>query len=152
LQTGSPGILTRQFYDDYSFTANPLYNFDTTLAFHAKNNRVRGMSTGSMTRVMNNDNTIQWLTSVLYYDKYGRAIQSISDNHLGGVDIVSNQYNFAGELLKTLQVHRVPGNPDITIAYSYVYDTQGRLLQTWQKINRTNPILVTNWNIIRWGR
>ena len=29
-----------------------------------------------------------WLISAIYYDKYGRVVQTVSDNHLGGKDYV----------------------------------------------------------------
>ena len=94
-----------------------------------------------MVKVIHNDATIDWDTSVVYYDKYNRVIQSISGNHMGGTDIISNQYNFAGELLKTVQLHRLPGKDNIKLTYYYEYDQQGRLLQTRQKVN-SDSVLV----------
>ena len=37
-----------------------------------------------------------YLTSVLLYDEYGRVIQTKTTNHLGGIDISSNQYSWNG--------------------------------------------------------
>jgi len=30
------------------------------------------------------------LYSTLYYEKYGNLLRSVSDNHLGGIDVVTN--------------------------------------------------------------
>ena len=77
----------------------------------------------------------QWLTSVIYYDKYGRIIQTISKNNVEGYDIVNNKYNFAGELLESKHKHTniVSGETAVFIetkflVYLYTYDPMGRLL------------------------
>jgi hypothetical protein len=49
----------------------------------------------------------KWLETVMFYDKYGRVIQTQSSNHLDGMDIVSTQYEFAGKVLQTKRTHYV---------------------------------------------
>ncbi|PIH00581.1 hypothetical protein CS542_04085 [Pedobacter sp. IW39] len=51
------------------------------------------------------------LLSVHYYDAEGRVLQTKSQNHLDGQDIIDNTYNFAGELTASTRSHTevVPG-------------------------------------------
>lgn len=76
----------------------------------------------------------EWLVSATYYDKYQRVIQSISDNHLGGKDIVSSITNFTGEVLETRQRH-TNTSEEINIWQQFVYDDTRRLIETKHKIN-----------------
>ncbi len=126
---GITAYLTYQYYDNYDFLEeNSPLEFDDDLAYHEKFTRITGRSTGSKVRVMNDD--AEWLTSVVYYDKYGRVIQTISQNNLGGYDIVSNEYNFAGELLESKHKHTAFNFDANYLVYLYTYDDMGRLLKT----------------------
>ncbi|NOZ34254.1 MAG: hypothetical protein GXO80_03030 [Chlorobi bacterium] len=125
---GISPFLTYQYYDNYNFISDTLLQFDPSAAYHEKFNRVKGKTTGSKVRVMKNNEEI-WLTSVIYYDKYGRVIQTISQNNVGGYDIVSNKYNFAGELLESKQKHTDYLQETKFLVYLYDYDTPGRLLK-----------------------
>ena len=68
------------------------------------------------------------LLTVTYYDKYGREIQTIADNHLGGKEFVANRYNFAGELLESVQIHQwEDAEKEQRIHKAFVYDHRARL-------------------------
>ena len=69
----------------------------------------RGLQTGSSVYV---EKTGQFLNSVMFYDNKGRVLQTQSDNHKGGLDIVTNQYDFSGKVLRTYSVVRNPEADD----------------------------------------
>jgi RHS repeat-associated protein len=71
----------------------------------------RGLLTRSRVRVNDPENPIldKWLTSVIYYDKKGRKIQTVSDNLLGGKDITTVVYYFQGMVWKAITYHSNPG-------------------------------------------
>jgi RHS repeat-associated protein len=124
---GISPFFTYQYYDTYDSITDPNLQFDTASAFHEKSNRIRGRETGSKVKYI--DGGIEkWLTSVVYYDKYGRAVQSISKNNVGGYDITNTRYNFAGELLESKQKHTNYNNQTKYLVYLYQYDETGRLL------------------------
>ncbi|MCD4794776.1 MAG: DUF6443 domain-containing protein, partial [Bacteroidales bacterium] len=140
---GITAFLTYQYYDNYDFLdENSPFEFDDNLAYHDKFTRIRGKSTGSKVRVMDDDAT--WLRSVVYYDKYGRVIQTISENNLGGYDIVSNEYNFAGELLKSKHKHKIENKDPYFLVYLYTYDNMGRLkkIELSENENESGAIVI----------
>jgi YD repeat-containing protein len=71
------------------------------------------------------------------------VIETISDNHLGGKDKLWNKLNFAGELLETMQSHKI-GTTERIVYNRNTYDHAGRLKSredriypstTWKKEN-----------------
>ncbi|WP_343539619.1 DUF6443 domain-containing protein [Sphingobacterium thalpophilum] len=78
-------VLQVNYYDDYTFTGA------TTLPVNGvtKSTKVKSLQTSS--KIYRTDGT-QPLLTVLYYDDYGRVIQTASKNHLGGTDYVTNTY------------------------------------------------------------
>src|SRR5690606_1451709 len=88
--------------------------------------RVKGLVTGTKLKVL--DGSQQWLRAVTYYDDRYRVIQSVSDNHMGGVERISNLYDFTGKVLKTKT-----STDDITVKRKFEYDHAGRLLKTWHQ-------------------
>lgn len=75
------------------------------------------------------------LIEVYYYDKYGRVIQTVKKNHLGYIERISNDYNFAGQVIQTLTDYIV--SPYVYIYTYYKYDHRGRLIQTDYQVDRT---------------
>ncbi|MCW8309650.1 hypothetical protein K7A41_00225, partial [Sphingobacterium sp. InxBP1] len=72
---------------------------------------------------------------MLYYDDYGRVIQTASKNHVGGTDYVTNTYNFAGDLLTSTRVHTPKTGTATTIVTNHLYDHVGRLVETKKQLN-----------------
>ncbi|MCI0446916.1 hypothetical protein L0152_27405, partial [bacterium] len=85
--------------------------------------------------------TIEWLTSVVYFDKYGRVIQTQSNNSLGGSDISFSEYDFAGKAIKTKTVHQTPVTT-VTVVRNFEYDHAGRLIKTYQKNNSDAQVML----------
>ncbi|MNK76480.1 RHS Repeat protein [compost metagenome] len=128
--------LTVNYYDDYKFkTATVLpatTGIDSTWM-------VKGLLTG--TRISKDDGTAP-LLSVNYYDKYGRVIESVSDNHLAGVDRITNTYNFSGQLETSKRQHRINGSTSVTtILTTNIYDHVGRLVETKKKVGSQAEVL-----------
>ncbi|MFY0689678.1 MAG: hypothetical protein JXQ90_21075 [Cyclobacteriaceae bacterium] len=100
------------------------------------NTNVLDLTTGSMVKTTDNI----WLRSVVYYDDRYRAIQTITENHLGGTDKLTTQLEWDGEVTATLLEH--DGPEDVKLLNEYEYDTQGRLLASYLQIN-TEPKVQT---------
>ncbi len=148
LSTASWEMNTVNYYDDYDFTTkdwntdfNGFYSAGTENALPpAAHYNVRGMATGSKVRVLGDDT---WLTTVMFYDDRGRVVQTQGENYLGGTDISTTQYDFAGRVLHTYTVHN---NPDALVRTTtrilkrFTYDHAGRLLTVQQKLDDTGSL------------
>ncbi|WP_455678347.1 DUF6443 domain-containing protein [Sphingobacterium faecium] len=128
--------LTVNYYDDYSFKTITVLSASTGLD---STWMVKGLLTGS--KVRQDDGTVP-LLSVNYYDKRARVVETVSDNHLGGVDRITNTYNFPGDLVTSKKQHRINGSAQVTtILTTNSYDHAGRLLTTKKKVNTQDEIL-----------
>ncbi|MBV6640780.1 MAG: peptidoglycan DD-metalloendopeptidase family protein [Cyclobacteriaceae bacterium] len=132
-------LYTITYYDDYAFIssawdpnhANYSFNADG-LNISQNTLGVKGLVTGSKVNVLG---TSDWLNTVVYYDKYYRQIQLVAENHLDGIDRISTEYNFAGDLLKTKLNHSADLKPGVVYLQEYDYDDRGRVLNAWNQIN-----------------
>ncbi len=154
--------LTLKFYDEYNFknksNSNFVYSTANNSYLDAANNLhadalpdatqqakvlTRGIVTGSKVRVISDPNSLSsgvWLSQAVFYDEKGRAIQMQRENYSGGDDIVTNRYNFSGNLLSSYYSHSNPKNTDaslqtIAVKTNALYDHAGRLLEVRKKIN-----------------
>jgi RHS repeat-associated protein len=161
----TPGVvlLSKNFYHDYDWLATQ----NTTLPFTAQRNTADdgwwmaeddnnypypravqqhtgtiGRVTGSATRVLsaNGVGNGQWLYSILYYDEKGRVIQTQHQNHKGGVDIMTTQYGWAGQVLRTVQRHTTGGSANasqtVVITKMY-YKPNGKLESVLKRVERS---------------
>ncbi|MGJ1409049.1 RHS repeat domain-containing protein [Sphingobacterium thalpophilum] len=119
--------LVVNYYDDYSFTGAA----DLPDSGISRSQMIRSLQTGS--RVYRTDGT-QPLLTVMYYDDYGRVIQTASKNHLEGKDYVTNTYLFSGELKTSTRVHTPKTGTATTIVTSNEYDHVGRLVSAKERI------------------
>ncbi|NQX40647.1 RHS repeat-associated core domain-containing protein [Pedobacter steynii] len=122
------------YYDDYSFPDNTFGLPDGSLS-QLGTAGTKGMLTGNRTTVLG---TGTMLLTVNYYDTDRRLVQTKSENHLNGNDVISNSYNFAGELEKSVRINTVAG-VKTTISNRYLYDHMGRKRATYELINE-NPL------------
>ena len=151
-------LLSQNYYDDYSWVAGSGTVLSSTIdatnltnssyfitSYNAApyfalsltpNYTIKGMPTGSMTKVLGS-NPAQYLFSVLFYDEKGRLIQSQSINSSGGKDITTTQYDFSGKPLRSLLQHNKGGtNPQThTLSTKLEYDHLGRLLFARKQIS-----------------
>ncbi len=78
----------------------------------------------------------EWLTSVSFYDKYGRVIHSRSTDHLGGETKSWSEYDFSGKVLNTKSIHST-SYETVTQRQEFEYDHAGRVTKVWHKTNDT---------------
>ena len=120
--------------ESFPFAANPLVESEEQAA------TVRGLTTVSKTRVLNRRG--EWLSSVIYYDEYHRAVQTQTQQMGGRWDVMTNKYDFSGKVLRTHQRHRSKTDP-IVVNQSFVYDHAGRLTKTYHKVNQNERVLLS---------
>lgn len=148
--------LTQTFYDNYDWLSNISSNLSNTLDENltnngyyfntnynswpdypqpiAKTNLVKGLVTGTMTKVLGSGET---LYSVNLYDEKNRVIQTQSINITGGKDILTTQYTFSGKPLRTLLQHQKNGanSQSHTLLTKYSYDDGGRIVSVVKNLS-----------------
>lgn len=134
-QSSWPGSLSTElsinYYDQYNFPGNT-YGGPSG----GQSSSVKGYQTASKVNVLG---TSTMLLSVNYYDEDGRVVQSRSDNYVGGSDIVSNTYNFTGQVLTSTRQH-TSSSASVTVATRYEYDHMGRKKDVYENINSQGEV------------
>ncbi|MCX2496398.1 DUF6443 domain-containing protein, partial [Pedobacter sp. PF22-3] len=125
------------YYDDYDFIGN---TFGPPGTGQAPKERTKSLLTG--TKVKNLSNGTMMLT-VSYYDLEGRVLQSKSEHHLNGTDVIDNIWNFDGSLKASTRTHTV-GSKVTTIANRYEYDHVGRKIATFENINNQGDVALNH--------
>lgn len=126
------------FYDDYDFPGNRFGGPNGTTQVTSA--RTKALLTGTKITTLG---TSSMLLTVPYYDEEGRVVQSKSENHLGGTEVVDNTYNFASELTASTRVHTSSAAGTTTIANTYMYDHVGRKLATRESINGQPEVVLS---------
>jgi RHS repeat-associated protein len=150
-------LLTRTFYDDYSWVAlqshpvgvvlAPAHLSSSTYFITTPNTSptyavpiipfyiTRGMVTGSMTNVIGTPTL--FLYAVNFFDDRGRTIQTESTNYSLAIDTVSSQYNFSGSALRKLVAHGKVNNgaQGHLVSTKMDYDQALRLRHIWKNID-----------------
>jgi len=139
--------LTYTYYSDYTFTGAQGYasgDISKPQADGSPNAEplpataslmTKGLVTGAKVRVLG---TNQWLTTTNYYNDKGRLIQTLSENTSGGLDIMTNLYDFNGKVLSTYLRHknlRSRSAPQTTVLTMMAYDAAGRLKSVKKRLN-----------------
>jgi len=148
----STGIfLTKTHYDSYTKNGidyAALFQY-TNVYGYSRETEVKGKVTATVTRVLDKLSGMRdSLRSVTYYDKYGRVIQTISENHKGGIDRISLKYKYKNSDLVEQKTHQhsisISGTTiSQTIVETYTYDHAGRLLTTTHKINSNDAVILS---------
>jgi RHS repeat-associated protein len=147
-------ILTRSYYDDYSWTSAvglsstliPVSNSGLITTYNssplyaqpiAAMYQTRGLVTGTMTKVVG---TSQYLYSVSFFDDHGRVIQEQSINYTGAKDTLTTQYDFSGKVLRTLLLHQKAQNTHQyhSVLTKISYDSAGRMLTVRKNIDNAS--------------
>ncbi len=142
-------VNTVSFYDEYIDQApyNTVYKYDadhTTNLPDDEATNIKGLLTMTKTRILENSeinmgSLDDFMVSVSYYDNYSRPIQSISDNHLGGHDKVSNIYNFSGDLLLSKE-SQTKGSESHHFVTANTFDHRKRLMESKEIFQGQNYI------------
>ncbi|MBB6274369.1 RHS repeat-associated protein [Pedobacter cryoconitis] len=136
------------YYDDYKFLKGSAFGPPSNS--QAGEDRTKSLLTGTKINILGTDNM---LLSVYYYDVEGRIVQSKSQNHLKGTDIIDNTYNFAGELTASVRNHTINGQTNETvIANSYFYDHMGRKIATKESINAQPEVVLSQIDYTETGQ
>ncbi len=142
ISTNGCKVYTVNFYDRYTgdtvCTSHPFEAGQVSFTY-LKTNHVKGQITQMRIRLLDNPeisrtDTLSYLTTANYYDEYLHLIQSVSDNHLSGKDIISNQVNFTGDVLQTRQNHTSIFDT-LNFYTRFSFDNGKRLIKTEHKID-----------------
>ncbi|MPR31927.1 DUF6443 domain-containing protein [Salmonirosea aquatica] len=141
--TGGTTELTRNYYDDYTFTAHTgptqpaEFSVDAIGVTGAVT--VRGKLTGTKEQILKAPDAVapaaSELVSVFYYDPYERLVQTRAGNHLGTEDLSSVRRDFAGRALETKITATAYNAATTQIWTKNTYDRGERLKMTCQRID-----------------
>lgn len=134
------------YYDDYNFPGN---TFGSAIEGQMQGGRVNSLLTGTKVFTLGTTNS---LLSVHYYDDEGRVIQSKSENHLGGQDVIDNTYSFAGELTASTRSHTIKNSAATVIVNRYFYDHMGRKVATLENINNQGEVVLSQLDYTETGQ
>lgn len=131
---------TKTIYDTYVSDQNYTTTFPYQNVYYSTyETAVKGKITVTKTKVTNPEADMKAeLISVTYYDKYGRVIQVISENHKNGRDCFSYKYLHKNTdlIAETKLEHGINGTTySRTIVEKFTYDHAGRLKTNNHKIN-----------------
>ncbi|MDW7691788.1 DUF6443 domain-containing protein [Flammeovirgaceae bacterium SG7u.111] len=133
-------VLTASYYDDYDLdnddTRDEAYANVGDAGFmpeQAVTYDVKGLLTATKVRQLG-DGDNGFLKTVTFYDQKGRMVQSQGQNHNGGTDIVTNQYDFVGKVTHTHTRHSNPkaDKKETVVKNWFDYDHADRLLEVKQ--------------------
>ena len=140
-------------YNDYADcpAANSINAADTSALGVRQCPDNTGRLTWERTRMLNLESGItEWLVSAFYYDIYGRLIQTVSDNHLGGKEYITHKYNFSGQARQTRHRHMTGGTTIWTDLY-HDYDHRGRVVKTRYQIDGASEVLMAGYSYDQTG-
>ena len=131
-------ILTVQYFDDYNFDLQGR-EFKSTI-HDAYKDKVFGLSTGSLVKVLDDDPD-NYLLTINFYDQKYRPIQSHVQNHVNGWDVYESEYNFDNSLKKSIRFHWANSTSfPVIIKNRYEYDHVGRLVDEFMSVGSgTSP-------------
>ena len=157
LESSGAEVHTVTYYDDYEFMLPLNERLKDTLKFEKygdiygnfskKDASPIGRITGTMKKVLKGESSISIdneLLSVIYYDKFGHVLMTISENHLGGKDVLMNKYENISWLVQQSRQEHYKGSEKITLDKTFEYDHSGRLLATRQRINAQDEITLSS--------
>lgn len=132
LPSGLSGTLTNSGYGTYltASSGSPDYADPIT-----QSTAVKGMVTWTKIKVLGTAS--QFNSSVNIYDDKGRVIQTQGINITGGLDLVTNQYSFSGQVLRNHIKHQKAGSnaQNYDVASLNNYDDLGRVTSVEKNIN-----------------
>jgi hypothetical protein len=135
-------IYTIEYFDDYNVPGAPSgYTYQTYAGNpNGYSNQTQGFPTITKTRVVSNPAVSLWTFN--YYDAKGKIIQVQSANHLSGKDIYNSEYDFSGNVIKSVHQHSTSAG-SLTIVNRFVYDHHGRDLQHFEQIGSDPEVLMS---------
>jgi RHS repeat-associated protein len=136
--------LAMTYYDDYKYTDIAGLPFSPALS-HITTSAItnpKGLVTGIKTNILG---TSTWTTTARYYDQYGNLIQTRYANINNVVNVVTNEYDFQGRLLKNLEDNKITASAGVALLTTNQYDHIGRLIRTLHKVNSDAEIILADY-------
>jgi RHS repeat-associated protein len=144
-------LLTETHYDDYTGIPSGFYTatlnpsgYATYLNAPASDypdpltlkQSAKGLPTWTRTKVLGEN---RYIISCNLYDEKGRVIQMQTINYTGSMDVITNQYNFSGQLLRSHVKHSKGGANAQTyeLATKNNYDDLGRITLVEKNLNNS---------------
>ena len=140
---GVNDVLTKNYYDNYSFTGAPS-TIPSPIENQVATTNVKGLQTGSWVKVLDNATSSTGELSYTVYDYKYRPVHTKTTNHLGGYTQVDTHLDWAGKTLYTLTKHkRTSADSEIVVKDMFKYTAQDRLDLHKQQINSLPEQLIT---------
>jgi RHS repeat-associated protein len=145
IQSGD--VYTVTYYDSYDFSDLKQFDDASNISDYSDSQGdthyfdfLNGLVTGTKVKV---PGTSTYITTTNYYDDHYRIIQSLKSlyDDPNGKEIISNRYNFVGNVIRNKQKQKFDGD-SATIDKYYTYDHIGRLLKTESEINGSNKLTI----------
>lgn len=154
-------LLTISYYDCYQFLTYPSWDseainfYPVPVTSMVETNQllfqvnatattlpaVRGQLTGTRVKV---PGTNRWLNAVTYYNRQYQPVQTISENFVGGKDVVSRLFDkFSGVIYRSNRVHSSTSRT-ITVDEQFIYDKNDRLLKAYHTIDGKQRVLLAS--------
>ncbi len=132
-----PGGLNGSFISTYVNSTNFITTYNAPGSYAqpmTASMQTKGLVTWASKKVLG---TSTWLVMVNIYDDDSRVIQVKSQNVTGGTDLITNQYDFSGKIIRSHLAHQKSGaNPDIyQVITKTTYDHAGRILNIKKTIS-----------------
>lgn len=139
---GENDILTKNFYDNYSFLGSPIPTSLPNSSYGVATN-VKGLATGSWVRILTTpEETVGEISYTLYDSKF-RPVLTHTVNYLGGNTKVETNLSFNGKTNYTLTTHKRSDSDELlTVKDMYTYSAQDRLMLHKQQINQLPEQLI----------
>ncbi len=150
-----PIVLIANYYDNYNFMSHGIFPpcdafaYSKENGFCEQNASPKGLLTATMTRNLDEDT---YNYAVMYYDARGRMVQTVSTNHLHGMERDCFDYSFTGKVLKHLHKHTGKGNSSLEELYTYTYDAAERLIQVAHRVNNQSEVILVQNEYDELGR
>ncbi|RYD95541.1 MAG: hypothetical protein EOP54_15625, partial [Sphingobacteriales bacterium] len=142
--------LSTTWFNDYTWrssvgnpltaTYNTAYNSYFVGIYAASNvpsSSLKGLVTGRRTKILG---TSTWLYEVIFYNARGQVIQMQQQNHNGGTDIQTTEYDWSGKPLITIskiQKATTPQAQETIEVTKFTYDDLGRIVKAEKKVSNT---------------
>jgi RHS repeat-associated protein len=144
-------VISVTYYDDYHFVGKDYFaagdsefqfksDVPTDMAYPANPHLlIKGQTTGSKVLVLDPQGNGKFLHSVNYFDDKLRSIQTITQNHLDGVERVT--YCFDDNTENVKESYLMADKPEsMTIRRWFTYDHGGRLLSIGHQIDEDEKV------------
>ncbi len=152
--TTNTEIYSVSYYDNYDFdnAGGDDWGYSPqSLAGEGTAGSSFGMPTGAKMLVVG---TSTWLYTYKFYDKFGRAIQTRTNNYLSTTvdNLVTVVYDFEGKPTIGKTYHNAGGTNQVTVVERYSYDFAGRLTDVYHKVNALSEQKVAHYEYNKLGQ